>query len=228
MHGWRRVSPSSHPRCRNSTDSADREMNFWDQQYSSPDFRYGTQANQFLRNQAVRLHPKSRVLLPGDGEGRNSVWLAERGHSVTAVDSSRVGLDKALALARERGVEIEAIEADLGDWSPQPESYDALVLTYVHLPPALRIGAHARLIQALRPGGWFLLEAFHPLQLGMSSGGPKVADMLYTADMIRTDLSQKAQVVMKEALAWEGQMQLLEGSGHHGPAQLTRYVAQRE
>jgi SAM-dependent methyltransferase len=203
-------------------------MNFWDQQYSSPDFKYGKQANQFLRNQAVRLLPKSRVLLPGDGEGRNSVWLAEKGHQVTALDNSRVGLDKALTLALERGVGIEVIEADLGDWTPEDASYDALVLTYVHLPASVRMGAHGRLIQALRPGGWFILEAFHPLQLGMTSGGPKAEDMLYTADMIRSDMSQNTQVVMKEIFAWEGQTQLLEGSGHQGPAQLTRYVAQRE
>ncbi len=203
-------------------------MNFWDQQYSSPDFKYGKQANQFLRDQAVRLQPKSRVLLPGDGEGRNSVWLAEQGHEVTALDNSRVGLDKALTLARERGVGIEVVQADLGVWKPQDANYDALVLTYVHLPPDIRTNAHRRLIRALRPGGWFILEAFHPMQLGMSSGGPKVVDMLYTADMVRADLRHNTQIGMKEIFAWEGQALLLEGSGHLGPAQLTRYVAQRE
>jgi len=203
-------------------------MNFWDQQYSSPEYKYGKQANQFLRNQAVRLHPKSRVLLPGDGEGRNSVWLAEKGHQVTALDNSKVGLEKASKLAMERGVGIEVIEADLADWVPEAARYEAIVLTYLHLPPNLRASAHARLISGLRTGGWFILEAFHPLQLGMSSGGPKVEDMLYTSEMIRADLGQTSQVVMKEVFAWQGQAQLAEGSGHQGPAQLTRYVAQRE
>ncbi len=203
-------------------------MNFWDHQYSSPEYKYGKQANQFLRNQAVRLHPKSRVLLPGDGEGRNSVWLAEKGHLVTALDNSRVGLEKARKLAMERGVGIEVIEADLEDWVPEAASYEAIVLTYLHLPPSLRASVHARLISCLRPGGWFILEAFHPLQLGMSSGGPKVENMLYTSDMICADLRQTTQVAMKEVFAWQGQAQLLEGSGHQGPAHLTRYVAQRQ
>ncbi len=201
-------------------------MNFWDQQFSSPEFKYGKQANSFLRNQAVRLHSKCRVLLPGDGEGRNSVWLAEKGHVVTAVDISRVGLEKAQRLARERGVSIETIEADLADWAPAQASFDALVLTYVHLPPAFRMSAHRRLVRGLRPGGWFILEAFHPLQLALSSGGPKAEDMLYTAEMIRSDLSQTSGNVMNEIFVWEGQAQLLEGSGHQGPAYLTRYVAQ--
>jgi len=76
-----------------------RFMNFWGQQFSVPDFKYGQQPNRFLREQAVRLKPRSEVLLPGDGEGRNSVWLAEQGHHSTAMDNSAVGLEKAAALA---------------------------------------------------------------------------------------------------------------------------------
>ena len=78
-------------------------MNFWDQKYDMPDYKYGKQANRFLQEQQERLRPASTVLLPGDGEGRNSVWLAEQGHSVTAVDSSALGLDKTRRLAAEKG-----------------------------------------------------------------------------------------------------------------------------
>ncbi len=202
-------------------------MSFWDQQYSTPDFKYGTQANWFLRNQAAHLHPGSEVLLPGDGEGRNSVWLARRGHHVTAVDNSRVGLDKASRLAAENGVAVALIEADLEHWVPTPDSFDAVVLTYVHLPESWRHIAHQRLTSALRPGGWFILEAFHPLQLGYSSGGPKDESLLYTIDMIRSDLAAQPEVILDEVLAWEGEAHLDEGSGHQGSAHLTRYVAHR-
>jgi SAM-dependent methyltransferase len=202
-------------------------MSFWDQQFSSPDFKYGTQANRFLQDQAVRLHPGSHVLLPGDGEGRNSVWLAEQGHHATAMDSSGVGLEKALRLAAEKKVAIDVIQADLEHWTPPPASFDALVLTYVHLPPAMRPLAHQRLAAALRPGGWLILEAFHPRQLGYTSGGPKAEAMLYTTDMIRADLAAAQEPAMHEAMAWEGEVLLDEGSGHQGPAYLTRYVAQR-
>jgi len=81
-----------------------------------------------------------------------------------------------------------------------------------------------RLAQGLTSGGWFVLEAFHPLQLGYSSGGPKDVTMLYTLQMLRDDL---AAAGLQEALAWEGEVMLAEGTGHQGPAYVTRYVAQR-
>ena len=72
---------------------------FWDDRFAEPGFKYGTQPNAFLREQAAVLAPCSRVLVPGDGEGRNGVWLAQQGHRVLSVDSSAVGLAKAAALA---------------------------------------------------------------------------------------------------------------------------------
>ena len=202
-------------------------MNFWDQQFATPDFKYGTQANWFVRNQAVRLHAGSEVLLPGDGEGRNSVWLARQGHQVTAMDNSRVGLNKAQGLAAQMNVSVAVVHADLEHWVPPAASFDAVVLAYVHLPASWRQLAHQRLVSALRPGGWFILEAFHPRQLGYQSGGPKLDAMLYTVDMIRSDLGADPELAFAEALAWEGEAELDEGSGHQGPAYLTRYVAQR-
>jgi trans-aconitate methyltransferase len=197
-------------------------MNFWDQNFSAPGYKYGTAPNAFLADQATRLQVPSDVLLPGDGEGRNGVWLAQQGHHVTAVDSSRVGLDKAKTLAQERGVNISTVLADLADWSPAPESADALVLVYLHLPPSIRAGAHQRLMQALRPRGLLIVEAFHPAQLQHSSGGPKDAAMLYTLDTLRQDFAG-----MQELLAYEGLTTLSEGPGHQGLAHVTRWVAQR-
>ena len=77
---------------------------FWDQRFAGETFKYGLEPNAFLRAEATRLAPGSRVLVPGDGEGRNGVWLAQQGHRVCSVDASPVGLDKALQLARQRGV----------------------------------------------------------------------------------------------------------------------------
>lgn len=199
-------------------------MNFWDQKYDMPDYKYGKLPNRFLQEQQVRLRPASTVLLPGDGEGRNSVWLAEQGHSVTAVDSSALGLDKTRRLAAEKGVAVDAKLADLEHWTPAPASFDAVVLTYVHLPASWRAQTMQRLARGLRGGGWFVLEAFHPLQLGYSSGGPKDASMLYALQTLRGDL---ATAGLQEALAWEGEVMLAEGTGHQGPAYVTRYVAQR-
>lgn len=198
-------------------------MNFWDQNFSVSGFKYGTQPNVFLTEQAHCLAPGSKVLLPGDGEGRNGVWLAQQGHFVTSVDMSAVGLQKARQLANEQGVKLATEVVDLADWVPEPESFDAVVLTYVHLPPAIRAGAHRRLCSALRPGGWWIQECFHPDQLTCHSGGPKDGAMLYTLEMLRFDLDG----VLEEELAWEGETTLSEGPGHQGPARVTRLVGRK-
>lgn len=197
-------------------------MNFWDQQFSGAGFKYGTAPNAFLVSQAHRLAVPSDVLVPGDGEGRNSVWLAQQGHRVTAMDGSAVGLAKAQALAAERGVAIGAVQGDLAAWAPPPASADAVVLTYLHLPPAIRAGAHSRLAAALRPGGVLLLEAFHPRQLPLGSGGPKDEAMLYTLDMLRTDFAG-----LEELLAEETDTVLDEGPGHRGRACVTRWIGRQ-
>lgn len=198
-------------------------MNFWDQQFSVAGFKYGTRPNAFLLSQASRLPSAARLLVPGDGEGRNSVWLASQGHQVLALDASAVGLVKAQALAAEQGVQIETLLADLADWQPPAGAFDALVLTYVHLPPAIRARAHQNLADALRPGGLLILEAFHPKQLERHSGGPKQLDMLYALADLESDFAGRMQWLLRE----EAEVVLDEGPGHQGPAWVTRLVGHR-
>ena len=198
-------------------------MNFWDQQFSGAGFKYGTLPNAFLLGQASRLPSAARILVPGDGEGRNSVWLASQGHQVLAMDGSAVGLAKAQALAAEQGVRIATQLADLADWQPPLAAFDALVLTYVHLPPAIRARAHQKLADALRPGGLLILEAFHPKQLERSSGGPKQLDMLYALADLEADFAGRLQWLLRE----ECETVLDEGPGHQGPAWVTRLVGRR-
>jgi SAM-dependent methyltransferase len=198
-------------------------MNFWDQRFAEPGFKYGTEPNTFLREQAHHLAPSSRVLVPGDGEGRNGVWLAAQGHQVTSVDGSAVGLEKAQALAASRGVVIRTEVVDLADWQPVVADFAALVLIFTHLPEAIRASAHRHLAQGLQPGGWMILEAFHPEQLAHNSGGPKDASMLYTPEQLSADFAGLIQPV----LSWQGQITLAEGPGHQGLAHVTRWVGQR-
>jgi Methyltransferase domain len=196
---------------------------FWDQRFAEPGYKYGTEPNAFLVAQAAMLAPSSDILLPGDGEGRNSVWLARQGHRVRAMDSSAVGLRKAAALAAQHGVPLHTVLADLADWSPEPASADAVVLIFVHLPSTLRQAVHRRLAGALRPGGWLILEAFHPSQLGRASGGPRDVDMLVTLADLRADF----EGVLDESLGEETEIRLDEGPGHQGAALVTRWVGRR-
>lgn len=171
-----------------------------------------------------RKFPKvAHILLPGDGEGRNGVWLAEQGYEVTTVDGSKVAIDKALALAKERRVSIKANLSDLTEWVPACESADAVVLIYVHLEPTLRREVHQRVAAALKPNGLLVLEAFNPNQLKFKSGGPQKLDMLYSTDHLREDFDK----VLEEEFSCECQIILDEGQGHHGPAFVTRWVGRK-
>ena len=193
---------------------------FWDKNFLAPGYKYGTAPNAFLVDQAHRIPSNGVVLVPGDGEGRNSVWLARQGHSVTAMDASSVGLQKAQALATEQGVALQTVLGDLADWQPEVGRFDAVVLTYVHLPEAIRQAAHRRLAKALRPGGWLLLESFHPGQLSRSSGGPKDATMLYVPETLTSDFAG----LLEQEMAWDGETFLSEGPGHQGLAHVTRWI----
>lgn len=209
--------------------------NFWNERFAEPGYKYGTAPNAFLRERWPALHARLspaapaplRVLVPGDGEGRNGVWLAAQGAQVLAVDSAEVGLQKARALAERSGPEEAARYrtevADLATWAPEPGAWDAVVLIYTHLPGAIRRTAHQRLATGLRPGGVLLLEAFHPQQLGRTSGGPKDVDMLYRLAQLREDFSG----LLDETLGWEGETLLDEGPGHQGAGYVTRWMGVR-
>ena len=89
----------------------------WDERYSSDDYVYGTAPNDFLVSVADRL-PGGRVLCLGEGEGRNAVWLAQRGLEVTAVDGtltlladdSNLVLPRLFESATQVGARITSVE----------------------------------------------------------------------------------------------------------------------
>jgi hypothetical protein len=195
---------------------------FWDQRYGEPGYKYGTEPNAFLREQEVHWPRSARVLLPGDGEGRNGVWVARQGHRVETVDASKVGVEKSRALAAEHGVEVLSVHADLATWT-SAHQFDVVGLCFLHLPPSLRIAVHRRLLERVLPGGWVVLEAFHPRQLGRTSGGPRDAALLYTLADVRADFSGGVE----EVLGAEVEVTLAEGEGHRGPGVVTRFVARR-
>ena len=197
-------------------------MNRWDQRYAEAGFAYGREPNDFLAAEAHRLAPGSRVLSLAEGEGRNAVWLAERGHQVLGVDSSRVGLGKARGLAEERGVRIETLCADLADFRMSPNSFDALVLVFCHMPPPMREKVHAEGVAALRPGGWLLLEAYRPEQLELRTGGPPRAELMFTLPMLQQDFAE-LEVVRAE----EVERDIVEGRLHRGRSATVQVVARK-
>lgn len=182
----------------------------WDRRYAAEAYAFGTEPNEFLVEVAP-LIPSGRVLCLAEGEGRNAVWLAGRGHEVTAVDASTVGIAKARALARARGVTIATVAADLSDYRIEPGSWAGIVAIFAHLPPALRRAVHRRAAAGLAPGGVFVLEAFTPAQMAYGTGGPSQTELLYRLADLRDDLAGLEIVIGREL-----EREILEGVYHTG------------
>ena len=136
----------------------------WDKEYDTEEYVYGKLPNDFLKSHYDAI-PKGKVLLLAEGEGRNAVFLAKLGYSVTAVDISRVGLIKAEKLAKENNVIIETICADLEVFDLGERKWDGIVSIYCHLPSTLRQDLYSRIELAIKPSGVFLLEGYRPEQL---------------------------------------------------------------
>lgn len=196
---------------------------FWDQRYhtAGPDFVFGTEPNDFLRSVADRL-PPGPVLCLGEGEGRNAVFLARRGHAVTAVDQSAAGLAKAAALAARHGVTLATQVADLDDFVITPGAWSAIVAIFIHLPPELRSRVHRAAAAGLRPGGAFVLECYGPTQLGRGTGGPQNPALLPSLSQLTPDLAG-----LNLEIAQETERDVIEGTGHTGRAATVQILARR-
>lgn len=193
----------------------------WDQRFAADDYLYGTVPNTFVAAMAARI-PAGPVLCLAEGEGRNAVFLAQRGHAVTAVDQSAVGLAKAARLATERGVAITTFVADLAEYAIAPGAWAGIVVTFGHFPPALRRKVHAQVVAGLRPGGVFIAEAYTPAQLALGTGGPKDLNLLMTLASLREELAG-----LEFEHAAECERDVIEGTGHTGRGAVVQVVARK-
>ena len=159
----------------------------WDKRYDTEDYVYGKDPNDFLAGVVDRI-PAGKTLCIAEGEGRNAVFLAEHGHEVVAVDASAVGLAKARELADERGVQIQTIVADLAHFDIEPDSWDAVVSIFAHVPPETRESLHRKIVHGLRSGGMLVLEAYTPEQISLGTGGPPVTEMTMTLQALQREL----------------------------------------
>jgi 2-polyprenyl-3-methyl-5-hydroxy-6-metoxy-1,4-benzoquinol methylase len=193
-------------------------QNQWDERYARQEYIYGTEPNSFLKAQLANLKP-GRILFPAEGEGRNSVYAASLGWKTDAFDQSIEGQKKAFQLANQKSVSINYFIQSLDNWNPQAEQYDCIALIFVHLPEGLRQQVHRAVVRALRPGGTLILEAFTINQLPRTSGGPKTADLLFTAEHIEADFNNLSPVEISET-----QVILNEGQLHQGMADVIQLV----
>lgn len=194
----------------------------WDARYEAAPGMFGQAPNLFLMEQLHRVAPGMRALSLGDGEGRNGVWLAQKGLAVTALDWSATGMARAAALAAQRGVAMECVVADAAGWDWPDQAFDLVAWVFVHLPPQDREAVAAGVRRALRPGGWLVLECFSPAQEGRRSGGPRQTELLFTRAVVETGFAG-----FEVHALLEGTVLLDEGPKHQGLAEVVRAVLRK-
>ena len=194
---------------------------FWNDRYNKKDYLYGLQPNVFFRSQIVKYKP-GNLFMPGDGEGRNSVYAASLGWKVDAVDFSSAAIEKARKLSGSFNLQINYEIEDLNEYIPKKNFYDAASLIFVHLPPVVRKNLHAKLIDCLKLKGVIIIEVYEKKQIGKNSGGPQSEEMLYSIDELQNDFSNLQILYLKEEL-----IDLNESEKHSGEANVIRFVGMK-
>ncbi len=205
------------------------QKSIWNKRYSDVGAAYlfGTEPNRFLARREDLLHNGRTALAVADGEGRNSVWLAERGLEVTAIDISSVGIAKARHLATARKIDVDFLQVDMlaPDWPPETmhNSFDWVVGIFIQfVEPKWRERQFEVMKQLTRPGGWILLQGYTPKQHEYRTGGPSAVENLYTEEILR---SAFADWEIEELVEYEDDIN--EGTGHVGRSALIGMVARK-
>lgn len=195
----------------------------WDQRFNRPDYVFGTEPNAFLASCAPLLSPGTDALCVADGEGRNSVWLAAQGLSVSAFDASPVGVAKARKLADARGVPVDLHVARAEDWDWTPDRFDVVAAIFIQFAgPALRDLIFDGMKRTVKPGGLILIEGYRPEQIAYGTGGPGDVANLYTRDLLESAFSGF------DILRLESHDNVIdEGPGHSGMSALIDLVARK-
>ena len=199
------------------------ELERWETRFAAPGYHFGTEPNAFLKSKASLLKPGQKALSIADGEGRNGVFLASLGLDVLAIDFSPSALKKAEALANDRGVALRTELADLETWTWPVASYDVVVgIFFQFLVPGSRTRVFDNIKRALKPGGLALIEGYGLKQIEYKTGGPGVAEQLYTRPMLQEAFGDFASIEIEEYDA-----ALSEGDHHVGMSALVDLVGRK-
>ena len=198
----------------------------WDERYSGTEFAFGKEPNDFLRETFEQIPAGGHVLCLAEGEGRNAVFLAQQGYTVTAMDMSEVGLIKATQLAKDRGVTITTQVADLADYQFGENKWDAIVSIWAHVPDALRHYIHAQIVTALKPNGVFIVEAYTKEQLKTDAiGGPSASQIERFGSL---ENLQSELIALEEIIGIERLRMVSEGKRHQGLSAVVQFVGKKE
>ncbi len=194
---------------------------FWDQRYSEPGFAYGMEPNAFFVEVLDSL-PPGKLLLPGEGEGRNAIYAAGNGWEVSAFDQSIVARDKALEWADSLDLRFDYKLTSLEEFSCPGPIFDLIAIIYIHLLPETRQQVHNQLSACLKPGGKIIMECFHKKQLRYGTGGPPTKELLYHEDDILSDFME-----LDVDLCEEEVLDIVAGKYHSGKSSVVRLIANK-
>lgn len=199
----------------------------WNERYSNDEFAYGTQPNNYLKDQLQKLETGS-VLFPAEGEGRNAVFAAQLGWNVSAFDISAEGKNKALQLAENNNVQIDYQVGELQNLNFQKEQFDVIALIYAHFPADIKSSIHKMLDTYLRKGGYIIFEAFSKKHLDLvlkdeKVGGPKDIESLFSIDEMRSDFPEYDMIELVET-----ERELNEGIFHNGTGSVIRFLGKKK
>ena len=162
----------------------------WDEKYAGIEFQPALPPSGFVAAELTGLRA-GRALDLAAGHGRHTVWLAEQGWQVTAVDFSRVGLDQARKLSAARGVDdgqVDWVVADLDDYQPARAAFNLVLMAYLQVDAVLRAKVLTGAAAAVAPGGTLLVVGHDLTNLTEGVGGPQYPEVLYTPEAITAGL----------------------------------------
>lgn len=199
----------------------------WNNRYSSEEFAYGEEPNNYLKEQLEKLKVGS-ILFPAEGEGRNAIFAAKLGWKVSAFDISAEGKNKALKLAEANHVEIDYQVGELETLHYQPEQFDVIALIYAHFPATIKSALHKTLETYLRKDGFIIFEAFSKkhleyLAINDKVGGPKDIESLFSIEEIQSDFPNYEIIQLEEK-----EIELNEGLFHNGKGSVIRFIGKKK
>ena len=201
--------------------------NRWNERFGNEEFAYGEEPNDYLKEQLQKVSPGT-ILFPAEGEGRNAVFAARLGWTVSAFDISIEGKKKALKLAEANGVKIDYQLGELEILNYKLEQFDVIALIYAHFPADIKSLYHKTLDKYLRKGGLIIFEAFSKkhveyIKKNEAVGGPKDIDMLFSFEEIKSDFSNYEIIELSEK-----EIELKEGLFHNGTGSVIRFLGKKK
>ncbi len=200
---------------------------FWDERYANSEYAYGESPNVFIE-EILPIYPIGKILFPADGEGRNSVYAAKLGWTVSSFDLSDTGKQKAMDLATANDVVLDYQVCGADEVHYELESFDAIAFVFAHFPANVKQQYNKKMLDFLKSGGLVFFEAFSKSHIEYqkkypSIGGPKELDMLFSIEEIQETFANFEVITLEEV-----EEEMNEGPFHQGVGSVIRFVGRKK